>query len=246
MILDLLTSYGTMILSPLFDHRFSWGLVFIIDLIFSAIIFFPLMASIYWKKKARWICRGSLIGLVLYILFCGVQHHRAVELTKSFAKNLDEEVTQVASLPQPISPFRWANYVETRDKIYQGFVDLLRKKSYRSLSNQTELRSNISVLLTTLENLYQPPGGIHFQPYQKLQDSPWVEKALATESVKFYYWFAQFPVVRSIDSTNGRHRVEFMDLRFLIPGIRLPFVYYVEFDDSGRIRSEGFEDSRGQ
>jgi hypothetical protein len=235
-----------MILSPLFDHRFSWDLVFIIDLIFSAVIFFPLMASIYWKRKARWICRGSLIGLVLYILFCGVQHDRAIELMRSFAKILNEDVIQVASLPQPVSPFRWANYVETRDKVYQGFVDLSLKESYRSVSRQTEFRSNISLLLRTLESLYQTPGRIHFQPYQKLQDSPWVEKALATESVKFYYWFAQFPVVRSIDSTNGRHRVEFMDLRFLIPGIRLPFVYYVEFDASGRIRSEGFEDSRGQ
>jgi len=71
-ILDLLTSYGTMIFSPFFEHRFSWDLVFIIDLIFSGIVFFPLMVSIFWKNKARWICRGSLIGLTLYILFCWV------------------------------------------------------------------------------------------------------------------------------------------------------------------------------
>jgi len=29
-------------------------------------------------------------------------------------------------------------------------------------------------------------------------------------------------------------------VRFLIPGIRLPFVYYIEFDSSGKIQSEGF------
>ncbi len=246
-ILDLLTSYGTMILSPFFEHRFAWDLVFIIDLVFSGIVFFPLMISIFWKNKARWICRGSLIGLVLYILFCGVQHHRAIELTKSFAKNLSEETIQVASLPQPISPFRWANYVETHDKVYQGFVDLNLNKPSQPVSRQTEFRSNISLLLRTLKSLYQPPGKIHFQPYQKLQDSPWVEKALATEGVKFYYWFAQFPVVKSVHSTNGKHRVEFMDVRFLIPGFRLPFVYYVELDDLGKIRSEGFtEDGRGR
>jgi hypothetical protein len=43
---------------------------------------------------------------------------------------------------------------------------------------------------------------------------------------------------------DGRHRVEFMDMRFLIPGIRVPFVYYVEFDDSGKIQSEGFLEDR--
>ena len=82
-ILDLLTSYGTMIFSPFFEHRFSWDLVFIIDLIFSGIVFFPLMVSIYWKNKARWICRGSLIGLTLYILFCWVRS------TKSPAQSLN-------------------------------------------------------------------------------------------------------------------------------------------------------------
>lgn len=71
-----------------------------------------------------------------------------------------------------------------------------------------------------------------------------MEKALATDGMKFYYGFARFPVVKSVNSKEGRHRVEFMDVRFLMPGIRLPFVYYVEFDDLGKIQSEGFVGDR--
>jgi inner membrane protein len=112
-VFDLLTSYGTMIMSPFFEHRFAWDLIFVIDLIFSGIILLPLMVSLYWKDKSRWVCRGSLIGLTLYILFCWVQHQRAIDLARAFGKDLNEEVIQVASLPQPISPFRWANYLET-------------------------------------------------------------------------------------------------------------------------------------
>jgi hypothetical protein len=153
---------------------------------------------------------------------------------------LNEEVIQVASLPQPISPLRWVNYVETKEKVFQGFVDLNFKETPQPLKRQIESRSNVSLLLEKLRNLYQPPERVHYQSYQKLQDSPWVKKALTTEGVKFYYWFAQFPVVKSVNSKDGRHWVEFMDVRFLIPGIRLPFVYYVEFDDSGKIQSEGF------
>jgi len=239
-ILDLLTSYGTMILSPFFEHRFSWDLVFVIDLVFSGIVFFPLMVSIFWKNKAQWVCRGSLIGLTLYILFCWVQHHQAIELAEAFGKNLNEEVIQVASLPQPVSPYRWANYVETKDKVYQGFVNLTLKEPPQPPNRQAEFLSNFSISLERLKGLYQPPGKVHYQSYQRLQDSPWVEKALATEGVKFYYWFARFPVVISVNSRGGIHRVEFMDVRFLLPGIRTPFVYYIEFDDSGKIRSEGF------
>lgn len=135
-------------------------------------------------------------------------------------------------MPQPLSPFRWANYIETKDKVYQGLVDLLRKELPEPTSK--------SSFFEKLNNLYFPPGTIHYQSWQKLIDSPWVERALATEGVKFYYWFARFPVVKSLNSIDGRHRVEFMDVRFLVPGIRTPFVYYIEFDDSGKIRSEGF------
>jgi inner membrane protein len=232
-LLDLLTSYGTMIFSPFFEHRYAWDLIFIIDLIFSGIIFFPLVTSFFWKRKAQWICRGSLAGLIIYILFCWIQHGRAVEVTKSFAHNLREEVVQVASMPQPLSPFRWANYIETKDKVYQGFVDLCRKEPPKSISTS-------SSYLEKLNSLYYPLGNVQYRSWTKLPNSPWVEKALQTDGIKFYYWFARFPVVKSVNSEDGRHRVEFMDVRFLLPGLRMPFVYCVEFDDSGKIQSEGF------
>jgi hypothetical protein len=170
-----------------------------------------------------------------------------MELTEAFAKHLNEEVIQIASLPQPVSPFWWANYVETKDKVYQGFVNLALKEPLLPVKQQTRSLVNASMLLERLKGVYQPPGKVHYQFYPKLQDSLWVKKALSTEGIKFYYWFARFPVVKSISSQSGRHRVEFMDARFLIPGIRLPFVYHVEFDDSGKIQSEGFaEDRKGR
>jgi len=236
-ILDLLTSYGTMIFSPISEHRYSWDLVFIVDLIFSGIICFPLGGSFLWKRKSQWICRGSLAALSLYIVFCWVQHHRAIELAKVYAKDLKEDVIRVASLPQPLSPFRWANYVETNDKVYQGFVDLLAKEPPQPVPGNS--------YFSRLKGIYWPPQEIRYKSWQRFDDSPWVERALATEGVKFYYWFARFPVVKSINSADGKHRVEFIDVRFLLPGrIRTPFVYYVEFDDSGKVRSEGFVEDR--
>ena len=245
-ILDLLTSYGTMIFSPFFEHRYSWDLIFMIDIIFSGIIFLPFLFSFFWKRKSRWICRGALIGLPLYILFCLVQHNRAIEITKGFAKDLNEEVVQVASLPQPLSPFRWANYVETKKRVYEGFVDLLTKEKALNIDGKVEFALDGSFFerLRRLNILYQPPEKVKYQSWQRLNGSPWVEKALATKGVKFFYWFARFPVVKSVNSRDGTHRVEFMDVRFLLPRIRMPFNYYVEFDDSGKIQSEGFVEGR--
>jgi hypothetical protein len=160
---------------------------------------------------------------------------------------LKEDIIQVASMPQPLSPFRWANYVETKDKVYQGFVDLLREEPALLVGKQSKSRSDSSSFLRRLDSLYQPPGMVYYESWQKLIDSPWVEKALAVDGVKFYYWFARFPVVKSVNSKDGRHRVEFIDVRFSVPGIRMPFIYYVEFDDSGKIQSEGFvRDRKGR
>lgn len=236
-LLDLLTSYGTMILSPFSDYRFAWDIVFIIDLIFSGMIILPLLASFFLGRVAPWICRGSLVMLIAYVLFCWVQQGQALKEVRNFSKGLNEEVIQTAALPQPISPFRWALYVETEDKVYQGFVDLRKKVIPMPPSSQ-------SSLFAKLDSLYYPPGSIPFESMEKSPNSPWVTRALAAEGIKFYYWFARFPVVKSVHSNDGRHRVEFMDVRFYLPGIRLPFVYYVELDDAGMVLSEGFQKDR--
>jgi len=246
-LLDLFTSYGTMILLPLSDHRFAWDLTFIVDLIFSGIVIVPFLVSLFWRKKARWVCRGSLAVLILYVLFLWVQHHRATDLAKDFAKNLNVEILEVASLPQPLSPFRWANYVETKDRVYQGYVDLIQRDPPGSGCNEGETKTDSSFFLgrwLVMKNLYQPPSHVQYATWEKRDGSPWVEKALASEGAKFYYWFARFPIAKYVDSNNGTHRVELTDVRFLVPRIRTPFRYYMEFDDSGRILSEGFAGSR--
>jgi hypothetical protein len=163
---------------------------------------------------------------------------------------LNEEVIQVASLPQPISPFRWASYVETKDRVYQGFVDLKGEHS-RLFGVLTAPFSEVPFLerferYRKLDHLFQSPEKLKYQSWQKFDGSPWVKKALATDGVKFYYWFARFPVVKSVSSGNGRHRVEFTDVRFFFPNIRVPFTYYVEFDDLGNVQSQGFVEGRAR
>jgi len=169
-----------------------------------------------------------------------------MNVTKQFAESLNEEVVKIASLPQPLSPFRWSNYVETQENVYQGFVDLLAKKSSASRNPSTEADFDGSGFLgrfrrwKLMEGLYHPASSVRYSLYQKNDGSPWVKKAMGTEGAKFYYWFARFPVAKSVNSNNGTHRVEFIDVRFLLPSVRTPFIYFVEFDDSGRLISKGF------
>ena len=184
--------------------------------------------------------------LTAYVLFCAIQHDRAISTTRQFAETLNEEVVKIASLPQPLSPFRWSNYVETRENVYQGFVDLLAKGSSTSRNPSTEADFDGSGVLgrfrrwKLMEGLYDPASKVRYSSYPKNDGSPWVKRAMATEGAKFYYWFARFPVAKLVNSSNGTHRVEFTDVRFFLPGIRMPFSYYIDLDDAGRVVSEGF------
>jgi hypothetical protein len=140
----------------------------------------------------------------------------------------------VAAIPQPLSPFRWANYIVTEKKIYQGLVNLIGvdKPSLPQGGNA----------LSRFLSRYQPISRLQYTELERFDDSPWVEEAVKLEGVETFFWFARFPVARDNGIVNGNRRVEFFDLRFgMIQGIRPPFVYVVDFDGDGEVVSQGFE-----
>jgi len=233
-LLDLMTSSGTMIFYPLSSHRYATDTIYIFDLTVTALFLIPLMLSfIYKHRRARIIKTFSLL-LVFYLGMCEFYHSKATSLSSSFALVNGIAFQQVAALPQPYSPFRWANLIETQDEMYQGFVDFLKKPGDRKTSVPFWSWQQPGIQ-------YRPPSRMHYRVWKKIEKSPWIEKALELEEVKFFYWLARFPVARSGGEVRGHHLVEFIDLRFLmIEGVR-PFAYQVEMDNEGKVVQEGFK-----
>ena len=229
--LDLITSYGTMILTPFSDYRFALDWVFIIDLFLVSTFLFLLIALHLWKRKGQTLARVSVVLGALYISLCAYNHSWALSLAKSYARQEGLVAETVASVPQPLSPFRWGNYILTEKKIYQGFVNLIGKED-----KSTEEGNFLSRFLPR----YQPISRIRYREWEKFDTSPWVEKALKLEGVKTFYWFARFPIARDRGIVNGNHRVEFFDLRFGSIGGRRPFLYVVDFDGEGNVVFQGF------
>jgi inner membrane protein len=230
--MDLATSYGTMILSPFSDHRFQLDLLFIVDLYLVAALLIPLIASYVWKRRALALVRISVVLATLYYCFCAYNHSRALSLADGFVKEHELTPIATASLPQPLSPFNWGNYVLTDDAIYQGFVNLIATED----RNPGKEGSSLSSFLAR----YQPIGAIQYQRIQRFDESPWVARALELEGVKTFFWFARFPVVRDRGLIDGKRRVEFYDLRFGSINQRRPFVFAVDYDEAGRVVFQGF------
>lgn len=231
--LDVLTSYGTMILSPFSTTRFSADWLFIVDPYFTSILVLGILGIWIFKNKARILARAFLTMVCLYIGFCGVNHFQALSLAKEYAEEHHLETQTVASLPQPASPFFWSNYIVTEDQIYLGHVDLLA-------SSQSNPGSEKDLLEPFLPN-YQPVPDLQYKKIERFNRSPWVEEALDLKDVQMYLWFARFPIARYQRGTvEGCHRVLFYDLRFNSFSGKSPFVYEVVFDQEGSVVRKGF------
>ncbi len=230
--LDLITSYGTMILSPLSWERFALDWVFIIDLFLTGIFLFFILAMQIWKSKTKVLARLSVVLATLYISLCAGNHFWGLSLARSYAVEQDLEAENVGSLPQPLSPFHWANYIVTEGTIYRGLVNLIGKHE-RTASPEDGLLSHVWAQ-------YQPICLLSYEPWHKLDESSWVESSLVLKGVQTFLWFARFPVVRYEESPNHQHRVTFFDLRFGGIQGRKPFLYEVIFDPKGKIVFQGF------
>jgi inner membrane protein len=230
--LDLVTSYGTMILSPFSRHRFALDWVFIVDLYFTAIFVLALLTTLFLRRQNRSVARIAVLAGALYVALCGGSHFWALSVAEQDAKRFDA-VERVASLPQPLSPFHWADFIETKTVIYEGYVNLIGDRPRIGRANDG--------WWARLWKRYQPPDRMNYRSWQRLADSPWVKRALQIKGTETFLWFARFPVARYRRNAQGLHQVTFFDLRFDTLDGRRPFVYRVVFDRDGEVVTQGFE-----
>jgi membrane-bound metal-dependent hydrolase YbcI (DUF457 family) len=131
---DLITSYGTQILQPFSDHRYSLDLMFIIDPWFTIPLgVILLMHKI--KKNREWAVFG-LVYMAGYLLLLGVTHIMASTNLKLFTKS---DLTRSACLPQPINPFAHMGLVRTPNGVerylFSGADGDLRARMFMDSQN---------------------------------------------------------------------------------------------------------------
>ena len=254
-LMDLQTSYGTMFFFPFSDKRFTLDLIFILDFFYSGILVLGLLCTIFWKGRAAWIARTTLLLIVLYTGLCAINHSRALSAAREFARVNNLEAIEVASLPQPLSPFLWANFVETDEIVYQGFLDLWgndhhgypdapieeRKGAKTAPVTWSESISSIIEHVRRYKPRFRGIDDITYKPYVRFPDSPFVKKALNSEGVKLFLWFARFPIVLSEEAKGSLHIIRLFDLRFYSLEGHYPFIYEIQFDHEGNVKSQHFK-----
>ncbi|HXH63970.1 MAG TPA: metal-dependent hydrolase [Mariprofundaceae bacterium] len=195
-LLDVITSFGTMILAPLSDWRASLDLVFIIDPIFTGLMLLPLLMIPVRRKLARPLAAASLTLMFAYIGLCAVNHQRALALVDKAWPDAPIK----AALPLPFSPFHWQLIAAWPDHDMDAAVDLLPAFA----GTMPWFSASLS---TPYARYLHPAGALQWRRLTAMTE------ANAPDSVPgmaFYRWFARFPVVLH----EGPEVREFGDLRF--------------------------------
>jgi membrane-bound metal-dependent hydrolase YbcI (DUF457 family) len=225
-VLDLLNAYGTQVLQPFSDARFSLDLLFVVDLVFSGII----VAGIALSRGGRaGRARVALAVLAGYVGVAALLHARAVDVVRDAAVRFGVPVVSAQALPRlptvelpDMDRFGFASPAVASPPAvravrggtavpfpagpfaWDGFID----------DGRTYLRARIEPLRGELEWRERVVRGY---------DVPEVRSLRGISDVETYLWFARFPVAK-VTVDHGRTEVMFYDMRFdRMAGSRPPF-----------------------
>ncbi len=106
LLLDWITSYGTMLLWPVTDGRYELSWVFILDPYMWALLGVALWAVI--RTQREHVARTGLAVVTGYILMCGILHWLALPR---------HAAGTVRAYAQPLNPFRWVVVRDSGDTI---------------------------------------------------------------------------------------------------------------------------------
>jgi inner membrane protein len=227
---DWITSFGTIIFSPVSDTRHGIGTTFIIDLWFSGIILAGLAASAAWRASPVPAVAGLAV-LCGYIAFQGVLQQRAIEWGEAYAAASGLRGAAVSAQPRPVSPYNWLVIVRSGEEVRYSFVNLRRREP---LGPEPD-----AGFIARLDAAYLPLAHAQWV-YGTRFGSTESERTVAREvwaqpQFGFYRWFAEEPMLARVEAGNPSTCVWFQDLRFFTPGrASWPFRY-------GMCREEGGE-----
>jgi inner membrane protein len=222
---DLITSFGTIVFSPVSDARYAWGTTFIIDLWFTGIILAGLLVSLAWRRsRVPAVAAGAV--LVAYVGFQAVLKEQALDYARGYAQKQGWGGVEFAAVPRAVSPFNWTVYASDEAAHRFAHVNLRREQPLPAAHD----------FIGRMDAAFQPLALAHWGTRERYGASA-EEQALAREAwnspaLGFMRWFADRPAFDGLSA--GSTCAWFVDLRFLNPGRDwVPFRYGACRDSAG-------------
>jgi inner membrane protein len=243
LVLDLGTSYGTQLLFPFSRKRLALDWLFIIDPYLTVL----LLAGAAAAPFPGWGHRAGLAFLTAaggYVLLCGCYHRQALALARQVFPPatanpgpLSAGGLRVAAMPQPFSCRRWLLLASNGREVAQALVQLPYLAPlglWRSPAPPAVTHRPLNCRAPA--EVYQAPQDLRLQVFRGL---PLPELDLDPEAREIrdrYLEFARFPLLHRVQVQEDGWALEWLDLRFSVPGRVFPFALQMRLDQQGRVR----------
>lgn len=238
LLLDWATSYGTQLLSPFSQQKFSLDWLFIIDPYLTAILLAGALAALCSPGWGRGVGAVCLAGAAAYLLLCGCYHHQALSLARQVFAGEVQAGAAVAALPQPLSPRRWQLIAARPREISQTMVQL-PYRLWLPLKGAIEQVQEVAALTPypgPLAAAYRPPESLLVQERRGVAAPLPSLSPEARRILDLYLDFARFPLLARVEPQGDGFLLAWMDLRFTVPGRDFPFVLRLRQDARARLQ----------
>jgi len=237
LLLDLGTSYGTQLFSPVSRRKFTLDLLFIIDPYMTFMLVAGALAALWspgWGRRVGAVC---LAGAVSYLFICGYYHHQALNLARQVFYTEAQAGATVAALPQPFSCRRWQLIAAQPQEIKQALVELPYLARLRMTGNAREVQAAAASIPCPRvpDGGYQPPESLVIQDWRAANAALPVYVPEAQRLLEIYLDFARFPLLARVENQADGFLLEWVDLRFTVPGRPFPFVLQMRLDAAGNL-----------
>ncbi|MEJ5329960.1 MAG: metal-dependent hydrolase [Desulfobaccales bacterium] len=230
--LDVLTSYGTQLLSPFSRQKFTLDLLFIVD-IYLLMILAPGAVAGFVGGTRRWPAVLSLSLALGYLALVGWYHSEALRQARQL---FGPEAVSVAALPQPFSPRRWHLVATLPEEWREAFVELPWRAADPAPGNHPPRVVTVRPAFPPRvpEVSWRPPAEavVLSWPAQRLDQTPAPEAAWLLSR---FLEFARFPQLAVVEQHPGFTSATWVDLRFSLPGAAFPFALTLDLDEQGRL-----------
>ena len=215
--LDLATSYGTQLLAPFSDHRFTLDALFIIDPIFTLGVITFILFSLFKSSKSNMITTWGLIFIFAYPVATMAIGSTLEALVKKQYERSGFTFNEYEFIPDAFTPLYW-----------------------KVISREGEEYTLTLVNTFIPGKEYPMKKGIH-------ADHALLEKLGRQDSIfTTWEWFARYPVQETLQTGQGT-TILFRDLRFssvhpilsslFNKGQDTPFTLKAELDENGDLVS---------
>lgn len=146
-IADTFTSYGTKLLWPFLDERYSWDLISVFDPLFSAVILGLVFFTLYKKNpKISWFVWG---WIAMYLSVALLQQQRGKRIANAITEKEDHHIERLVVKPTLGNQLLWSLRYESQDTLYAHGVRL-------GILSEPKIYRGESVPLLNWQQKYKP------------------------------------------------------------------------------------------